>query len=245
MGKRLCDLLGMFSDFLKRLRTVEMLTSGDEPHLKLFQVDYHSFLSLHTRALDILSIDMEVAVMELGHVFWGDFIRLAKLQGEPGRTCHVFHHHRCLDGCSGCRTDREDPVILQEYCGRLANVLNHLPADFLTTNQGKTRAGNRAPKFVRDSREEDGNRVAEGGKGGGVGGVGVDHAVDIGTMPVDVEVAGCIGRGLEFALNDLAVQVDHHVILCSQLIVKYAARLNHHQSTFWITCTDIASCPDY
>src|SRR2546427_6738604 len=59
MGKPLYDLFGMFSDFLKRLRTVEMLTSGDEPYLELFQVDYHSFLPLHIGTVVIGSLDDE------------------------------------------------------------------------------------------------------------------------------------------------------------------------------------------
>src|SRR5579884_3502840 len=46
MGKPLYDLLRMFGDFLKRLRTVQMLASRDEPYLELFEVDHHSFLSL-------------------------------------------------------------------------------------------------------------------------------------------------------------------------------------------------------
>src|SRR5438876_3919597 len=46
MGKPLCDLLRMFGNFLERLRAVKMLASGDEPHLELLEVDYHSFLSL-------------------------------------------------------------------------------------------------------------------------------------------------------------------------------------------------------
>ncbi len=46
MGKPLYDLFGMFGDFLKRLRTIEMLASGDEPHLELFQIDSHRFLPL-------------------------------------------------------------------------------------------------------------------------------------------------------------------------------------------------------
>src|SRR5947209_19124349 len=48
MGKRLCDLFRMFSYFLKRLRTVQMLASGDKPHIELFQVNYHRFLPLNT-----------------------------------------------------------------------------------------------------------------------------------------------------------------------------------------------------
>src|SRR6266567_4958351 len=88
-----------------------------------------------------LTIDMEVAVVQLGHIFWGDFVRLAKLQCEPDRACHVFHHHRRLDGCPGCRTDGEDTVILQKHRGRLANVLNHLPTDFLTADEGKPCTG--------------------------------------------------------------------------------------------------------
>jgi hypothetical protein len=46
MGKPLDNLLGMFGDLLKRLRTIEMLASGNEPHIELFQVDYHRFLPL-------------------------------------------------------------------------------------------------------------------------------------------------------------------------------------------------------
>ena len=53
------NLFAMFGDFLKRLRTIEMLTSGDEPHLELFQVDYHSFLPLHIGTVVIGSLDDE------------------------------------------------------------------------------------------------------------------------------------------------------------------------------------------
>src|SRR5207237_733563 len=121
----------------------------------------------------------------------------------------------------------------------------HLSTDFLTADQGKPCTGNRAAKFISDCSQVDRNRLAEGGKGGGVGGVGVDHAVDIGTLPVDVEVAGCIGRRLEASLHDLTFQVHYHVILWSQLIVEHAAGLDHHQPTLWITGTDIATSPDH
>src|SRR5947199_9095315 len=46
MGKPLCDLLRMFSNFLKRLRAVKMLASGDDRYIELIEVDHHSFLSL-------------------------------------------------------------------------------------------------------------------------------------------------------------------------------------------------------
>ncbi len=55
---------------------------------------------------------MEIAVVQPGHVFWGNFVRLAKLQCEPHRACYIFHHHRCLDGSPGSGADGEDTVIL-------------------------------------------------------------------------------------------------------------------------------------
>src|SRR5438034_10325941 len=46
MGKRLRDLFGMIGYFLNSLGTVQMLASGDEPHIELFEVDHHRFLFL-------------------------------------------------------------------------------------------------------------------------------------------------------------------------------------------------------
>ena len=46
MGKRLRDLFGMFGYFLNSLGTIQMLASGDEPHIELFEVNHHRFLFL-------------------------------------------------------------------------------------------------------------------------------------------------------------------------------------------------------
>jgi hypothetical protein len=69
------------------------------------------------------------------------------------------------------------------------------------------------------------------------------HAVYIRAMLIDIQMAIHIGGRLVFAFDYFAVQVHHHHMLCSHFLVRDAAGLDHDETGFRVTRTDITSCP--
>src|SRR5687767_3493301 len=100
-----------------------------------------------------LAVDVGVAGVELLDVVGGD----------------VVGHHGGLDGGGGARADGEDAVVLEQHGGRGADVGDDLLADLLAADQGEAGAGDGAAELVGDGGEVDGDGLAEGGEGGGVG----------------------------------------------------------------------------
>ena len=115
-----------------------------------------------------------------------------------------------LEGRPSILPDGEDAVVLQKHGWGLADVLDHLLANLLAADQGKARARDGAAELVCHGRQINRDWFAYSRKGCCVARVRVDNPVDIGAMAVDVQVAACIGRWLQVALDDLALEADHH-----------------------------------
>ena len=88
------------------------------------------------------------------------------------------------------------PWFLSSTAGAVADVVDHLLADGLAADQRKAGAGNRSAELVGLGGEIDRDRPAHGGEGRGVGRMGVHDAVDIGSVAIDVEMAGRVRRRL-------------------------------------------------
>src|SRR5512135_179185 len=71
----------------------------------------------------------------------------------------------------------------------------------------------------------------------------VDDAVDIGTMPIDVEMARRIGRRLERTLNLISIEVEHNHVLRTQLFVANPAGLDDDQPALRIARAYIPAGP--
>src|SRR5699024_7796178 len=93
--------------------------------------------------------------------------------------------------------------------------------------------GDRPAELVAHHREHAGDLLAARGPGGGVGGVGVDHAAHLLHVRVDVGMGGGVRGGHEArggpVVDLLAVEgADHHV-LGGQLVARDAGGLALHR----------------
>ena len=71
----------------------------------------------------------------------------------------------------------------------------------------------------------------------------MDDTVHVGAMLVNVEMAGCIGGGLQFTFDDSSFQVNNDHMFRLQHLVAHPGWLNNHVTRPRIADADVASGP--
>ena len=92
------------------------------------------------------------------------------------------------------------------------------------------RAGDGAVEVVGVRGADVGDVLAGLSPRRGVGRVGVNNTANLGEGFVDFEVGGRVRRGAQVALDDLAVEVNHHHIPRLHVVVIHTAGLDYHQT---------------
>ena len=115
-------------------------------------------------------------------------------------------------------------MVLKQHRRGAADRLDDRPADLLAADERKAAARNWAAKLVRHRREHAGNGLASDGKRRGIARVCVDHAAHVRAGAIDVQVALRIKGRLERALDDPAVQVQHHHLFRAQVLASARRR---------------------
>src|SRR5699024_544024 len=116
-------------------------------------------------------------------------------------------------------------VVLHQHGGAAVTLqgLHDAASDGVVADDREGADGDRPAELVAHHREHAGELLAARGPGGGVGGVGVDHAAHLLHVRVDVGMGGGVRGGHEArggpVVDLLAVEgADHHV-LGGQLVV--------------------------
>ena len=82
-------------------------------------------------------------------------------------------------------------------------------------------------------------------EGGGVGGVGVDHALDVGESLVEDEVRRGVAAGVEIAFDDLArLEIHNHHVGGFHLVVADAGGLDDDKTLLAVDARDVTPCED-
>src|SRR5512143_3366838 len=64
-------------------------------------------------------------------------------------------------------------------------------------------------------------------------------------MTIHMEVTRGIRGWLQAAFDDAPVEIDHHHLLRTQVLVTNAARLDQHESTLWIAYANVSAGPHH
>src|SRR5580700_3914618 len=102
----------------------------------------------------------------------------------------VFQHDGGFQCVARGFADSERAVIREQHGGGFADVFEDGSADVVAVIIDVGDAGDFGAEFVGDGGQEDGDRFAKDGETGGVIGVGVDDAADVGAVVVQVKMMG-------------------------------------------------------
>src|SRR6185369_16144146 len=115
--------------------------------------------------------------------------------------------------------------------------------NLLAADEREPAAGDGAAELVRNGGEVNGDGLVHRRERGGVGGVRVDNAIHVRPVTVDVEMAGRVRGGLEFAFDDFAVQVHDDHLLRPQVFIAHAGGLDDDVLSLRIPRANIAAGP--
>ena len=135
---------------------------------------------------------------------------------------------------------RVDIPLRQLLDDDFARVLLVVLVDFL--GRQVARAGNCAVEVVRVGRAVAGNVLARLRPADRVGAVRVHDAADVRVLLVQLQMCFRVAGGVQFALDDVAVQVKHDQLVGGQLVVLHARRLDDDQPLFAADAGHVAPC---
>ena len=215
------------------LLAVQALAAGEEPDLRRAAVGVDVRCPVLRRS-GRLAVDVLVAVVQRSRRRPGAIgTRLAELPGDVHGAGDVLAHHGGLDRGPGVAADRERrrgcaSAPRGERCRASVSTMPRPIESSPISANGPT--GISPPNSSAIIGQHARDRLAAGGPGGGVGGVGVHHPADLGHVPVDVGVRGGVAGRRQVALDDRRRPGrTRPSISGGQLVVGHSGRLDHHQ----------------
>ncbi len=132
-----------------------------------------------------------------------------------------------MQGVARIPADGEHPVVGHQGDGAVTDVGGDLLGQLVAAGRLVGGDGHVAADVDHELLDDGGDGLAHQGEHGGVGGVAVQDAPDLVVAAVAGQVEGLLAGGAPLAVDDLAVEVDHHQVLDRHGLVGHRGRGHH------------------